>query len=158
MESAQEQIVEEYWQSFLRTISQEGEELPDKYQAWGFGNTPEMADELGDLVRRGIKTATAALVWSFEEDLEPYPEVGEYSVILDGQGHPMCIIQSTELVEVPFDEVDEEQAYLDGEGDRSLAYWREVHWKFFSEECRKIDKEPDEQMLVMCEKFRLVFK
>lgn len=157
MEHSQDQIVEEYWQSFIRTLSQERGKLPDRYQAWGFGNTPEMADELGDLVRRGIKTATAALMWSFEEALEPYPEVGEYSVILDGQGHPICIIQSTELVVVPFDEVDEEQAYLEGEGDRSIDYWREVHWKFFSEECRKIDREPHEQMPVMCEKFRLVY-
>ena len=158
MESVQGQIVEEYWQSFLSELSQERVEVPDSYQAWGFGNTPEMADELGALVRRGIKTATAALVWSFEEGLEPYPEVGEYSVILDGRDHPMCIIQSMELAVVPFDEVDEEQAYLEGEGDRSLGYWRKVHWDFFSEECKKIGREPDEQMPVMCEKFRLVFK
>ena len=34
---------------------------------------------------------------------------------------------------VPFDEVDEEHAYLEGEGDRSLEYWREVHERFFTE-------------------------
>ncbi len=81
MDMAHEPIVTQYWQSFLDTYPQEGGKALDSYQAWGFGNTPKMADELGDLVRRGIKTATAALVWSFEEDLEPYPEVGEYSVI-----------------------------------------------------------------------------
>ena len=158
MEMTHDPIVKQYWQSFLDTNPQEGGTVPDSYQAWGFGNTPEMADELGDLVRRGIKTATAALVWSFEEGHEPYPEVGEFSIILDGQGQPMCIIQSTKLYVVPFDEVDQEQAYLEGEGDRSIDYWREVHWKFFSEECRKIGRDPDEQMPVMCERFRLVFK
>ncbi|TFH31677.1 MAG: ASCH domain-containing protein, partial [Anaerolineales bacterium] len=55
------------------------------------------------------------------------------------------------------DEVDEEQAYLEGEGDRSLAYWRDVHWNFFSRECAQIGREPSEHMPVLCERFKLVF-
>jgi uncharacterized protein YhfF len=117
-----------------------------------------MADELGDLVLRGIKTATAALVWTFEEEGETLPEVGDYSIILDGDGQPLCIIQSTAISVVAFIEVGEEQAYLEGEGDRSLRYWREVHWEFFTEECQKINRKPNEQMLVVCERFNLVYK
>lgn len=158
MDHSQHMLIESYWQSFLKTLSKESGEIPDRYQAWGFGNTPEMADELGDLVVQGFKTATASLVWIFEAELEPYPEVGDYSIILDGKGQPLCIIQATAISVVPFNEVGEEQAYLEGEGDRTLRYWREVHWEFFTEECQKIDKEPDERMSVVCERFRLVYK
>ena len=35
---------------------------------------------------------------------------------------------------VPFDLVDEEQAYKEGEGNRSLDYWRKVHNEFFTED------------------------
>jgi uncharacterized protein YhfF len=117
-----------------------------------------MADRLGDLVRKGLKTATASLVWSLEAGSEPYPSVGDYSIILDGRGLPMCIIQTTDLRVIPFDEVDEEHAYLEGEGDRSLRYWREAHWDYFGEECRQMGREPSERMPILCERFALVHR
>jgi uncharacterized protein YhfF len=157
MPQAQSPEVERYWQSFLDTFSSQKGEIPHRYEAWGFGNTPEMADKLGVLVLRGIKTATASLVWSFEAENEPVTKVGDYSVVLDGKGKPICIIQATEIRILPFNQVDEEQAYLEGEGDRSLQYWREVHWRFFSEECAKMNREPEEDMPVVCERFKLVF-
>jgi uncharacterized protein YhfF len=157
MDESKEQLIEEYWCSYLETLSPDEDNRPAKYEAWGFGNSPEMADKLGELVRAGIKTATASLGWWYEQEGEPYPKVGGYSVILDGQGRPMCIIKTTELTMCAFNEVDADHAYQEGEGDRSLAHWREVHWKFFSEECLELKREPDEKMPVLCEKFTLVY-
>lgn len=158
MTQSENQPVEKYWQSFLNSYPAAGEVAPQAYQAWAFGNTPEMADRLGDLVVQGIKTATASLVWVLEQGQEPYPVVGEYSIILDGRGMPICIIQTTDLTVVPFMQVEEEHAYLEGEGDRSLEYWRQVHWEFFGGECKLIGRAPDDQMPIMCERFRLVYK
>lgn len=110
--------IRRFWQSYVDTLPKGSEKPPDDYQAWSFGNTPEMADELGELVRLGKKTATASLVWIFEEGLELYPKVGDYHVILDRRDRPICIIQTTELSVHAFDEVGEEHAYLEGEGDR----------------------------------------
>lgn len=152
------QRLEEYWASFLRTFGPGVTVPPDRYQAWSFGNTPEMADDLGGLVRQGLKTATACLVWSIEAENEPFPEVGDYSIILDGRARPLCIIQTTRTYVLPFDEVDAEQAFLEGEGDRSLAYWRKVHWEFFGAECRQIGREPTGKMPVLCERFVLAHK
>ena len=149
--------IHQYWQSYVQSLPKESGLPPDEYQTWSFGNTPEMANELGALVCEGKKTATTSLVWSFEEGIERFPEVGDYSIILDSLGRPMCIIQTTELSVHAFDEVGEEHAYLEGEGDRSLRFWREAHWGFFSEECRKLGREPDAQMPVLCERFKLVF-
>jgi uncharacterized protein YhfF len=158
MEDGQAQLIERFWHSFLATLPSPQERESAKYQAWAFGNTPELADRLGELVRRGVKTATAALEWVFDEGKEPRPAVGDYSIILDGRGQPLCIIQTTELRSVPFSEVDPEHAFLEGEGDRSLAYWAEAHWSYFKEECRSLGRTPDERMPIVCERFRLVYK
>lgn len=34
---------------------------------------------------------------------------------------------------IPFNKVDKQHAYLEGEGDLSLAYWRRVHEAFHGE-------------------------
>jgi uncharacterized protein YhfF len=157
VDEKQNQVVFKYWQCFLLTRRKEDGKLPHNYEAWRFGNSPEMADRLGKLVYEGIKTATASLIWWYEEGIEPYPQVGDYSIILDGLDQPICIIQTTELDIYPFSEVPEDHAYLEGEGDRSLRYWREVHWGFFSEECVELGKDPHENMQVLCERFNLVY-
>lgn len=156
MSVSQDPAIKAYWQAFLASLP-EGVQPPETYQAWGFGDSPEMADALGSLVIAGIKTATASLVWAYEAEDEPFPEIGDYSIILDGQGRPLCIIQITRVYVSPFNEVDDEQAYLEGEGDRSLAYWQEVHWTFFGRECMQIGREPSREMPVLCERFELVY-
>lgn len=51
---------------------------------------------------------------------------------------------------LPFNQVGAEYAALEGEGDGSLAYWRRAHWRFFSRECRRIGREPSEDMPLVC--------
>lgn len=122
--------------------------------AWAFGALPDHADGLLDLVLRGIKDGTATSMWDFEVSGDAVPEVGECSIILDGAGVPRAVIETTALAVVPFDQVDEEHARAEGEGDRTLTHWRAVHeryWREHSENARGF--EPD--MPVLCERFRL---
>jgi len=153
----EEPAIRNYWRSYLASLEQELSTQDLNYEAWAFGRTPEMADNLGDLVKRGVKIATASLAWAYQAEGEPYPEVGDISIILDSQGDPMCIIETTDVEVIAFNAVGEKHAYEEGEGDRSLDYWREVHWAFFAEECNSIGREPAEGMLVVCERFRLIY-
>ncbi|HEX7740469.1 MAG TPA: ASCH domain-containing protein [Marmoricola sp.] len=100
---------------------------------WSFGATDEHADELLDLVLSGVKTATASAEWDYEAEGEPLPRVGDLSIVTDSQGHPRALLQTSAVEVRPFDEVDAEHAYLEGEGDRSLDHWRRVHEQFFTE-------------------------
>lgn len=60
--------------------------------------------------------------------------MGDYSIVLDGSGVPVCITQ-TERVEIKsFNKVTADHAHLEGEGNRSLEYWRKVHKDFFEKE------------------------
>ncbi len=147
--------IQAYWQAFLDSLKNEVHLAV--YEAWSFGDSAEMADRLGALVKAGIKTATAGLAWEYEHDGVSLPQAGGYSVILDGAGMPLCIIQTTDVSLKPFQEVDAQFAYDEGEGDRSLAYWRQVHWQFFSRVCSAINRLPQEDMPVVCERFRLVY-
>ncbi|WP_149083667.1 MULTISPECIES: ASCH domain-containing protein [Microbacterium] len=144
--------IEDYWREARSLLPDLPEALPE---AWGFGATPEHADELLELVLAGIKVGTASSLWDYEESGEPLPTVGELSIILDGAGTPRAVIETTAIDIVPFDEVDEAHAFAEGEGDRTLAHWRDVHeryWRAHSENPR--GHAPD--MPVVCERFRLL--
>ena len=148
---------EAFWQAYLDSLNDDAEK-PEAYAEWGFGDTPEMADELGKLVLDGVKTGTASLAWEYNYDGEPLPRAGEHSIVLDGAGEPLCIIETTRVYIEPYNLVDAEQAYAEGEGDRSLAYWRDAHWNYFSRRCQVIEREPSEHMPVVCERFHVVYK
>lgn len=122
---------------------------------WSFGATPEQADALLALVLDGTKTATAGALWDYEAAGEELPEPGDLAIITDSGGHPRALIAITDVRVVAFDEVTEEHAHAEGEGDRSLAYWREVHERFFTEHATH-DKAFATDMPVVCETFRVL--
>ena len=123
--------------------------------AWAFGDSPEVADELLKLVLDGTKTATASALWDYEAEGETLPEIGNLSILLDGRNHPRALINTTDVAVVPFDEVGEEHARLEGEGDRSLGHWRAAHKKFFSQVSSR-GFEPD--MPVVLERFEVIYQ
>jgi uncharacterized protein YhfF len=59
---------------------------------------------------------------------------------------------------VPFKDVPDEFAAEEGEGDKSLNYWRRCHWDYFSRETEKLGGTSNDDMLVVCEKFEVVYK
>ena len=123
--------------------------VPEKYRSlrsFAFGDSPRLADELLDLVLKGVKTATCST-----EDEPNTSTPGERWIVLDGRGMPRCVIESTEVTYRRYSEVDAAFAHDEGEGDRSLAYWREAHRRYF-ERLGKFS----EDMMLMCERFRLV--
>ncbi len=124
------------------------------YEAWVFGDE---ADELAALVVSGRKTATASAFPLYELEQESLPQEGEYSVILDSRDQAVCVIRTERVYLAPFREVGPEQARREGEGDLSLAYWREVHERFFRQEMAAAGLGFDENMPVVCEEFSCVY-
>jgi uncharacterized protein YhfF len=123
--------------------------IPEQYRelrSFAFGDGPKLADELLALVMKGVKTATCST-----EDEPNTSTPGERWVVLDGGGAPRCVIETSEVTYRRFQEVDPQFAYEEGEGDRSLAYWREAHRRYFT----RLGKF-SENMMLMCERFRLV--
>ena len=151
-----EDKVERYWLAYLDTLPEDSSAWDEHYEAERFGDDSGMADELGTLVASGTKTATCSALWEYEAEGERVPESGQKTIILDGRDEPLCIIETTEVEVRPYEEVDARFAHEEGEGDRSLEYWREAHWNFFSRTLPKIGRKPSLDMLLVCERFRVI--
>ena len=124
------------------------------YEVWAFGEAP---DKLASLVKDGIKTATCFAYDLYEAEDESLPVVGEYSVILDSHDEAVCIIRTEKVYVVEFDQVTAEHAWKEGEGDRSLEYWRKVHEDFLRRELVAINRSFSGHTKVVCEEFEMVF-
>ena len=147
-----------YLDNFLSSLPAEDPLRKAAADSYYFCTDEESANHLASLVVQGEKQATASLLWSYEADSEPLPEVGQLSVITNWKGEPQCIVEVTEVEIKPYNEVTAEFAFIEGEGDKSLEYWRQVHWEFFSMECEEISKDPSEDMPVILEKFKVIWK
>jgi uncharacterized protein YhfF len=121
-----------------------------------FGDGPALARELGDLVARGVKRASAGLVWEWEVDGDPLPQAGDVEVIIDWSGTPLAVVEVTDVRILPYGQVDDAFARDEGEGDGTLAGWRDAHWRYFGRACRRLGREPSETMPVVCRRFRLL--
>ncbi len=129
--------------------------IGNKYDVWSFGASP---DKLLDLVLKGEKTGTSSLYNLYEMENEPIPKKGDYSIILNSKNEACCIIQNIDIEVIPFCEVTKEHAFKEGEGDKSLEYWRNEHIIFF-EDCLKDMKDKfSENTLVVYEEFKLVYR
>jgi uncharacterized protein YhfF len=151
-----EDRIEAYWREYLQTLPPDSPARGEAYLAERWGDSPQMADELGGLIKNGTKTATCSALWDYEAEGEELPEIGTKTVVLDGTGQPLCIVETTEVEIRPYDEVDARFAYEEGEGDRSLAHWREAHRNFFSRTLPNLGREFSPEMPLVCERFRVV--
>ena len=129
--------------------------LKGTYEAWSFGEAP---DKLADLVLQGIKTATCSAYDLYLINNEPLPQTGDYSVILNSNEEAVCIIKTLKVYVTDFNQVSEEHAYKEGEGDRSLDYWRKVHVSFLTNELASVNRLFNENTKVVCEEFEVVYK
>lgn len=150
-------VIQVYWDAYRATLPEDQRPSAAPPEAWHFCDNEADANALAALVLAGTKTATASLHWVYAAENEPVPQPGDLSIIITWDGVPQCIIETTEVRILPYNEVDPQFAYDEGEGDRSLAYWRRVHWDFFSREAAAIGREPSQTMPVVCERFRVVY-
>ncbi len=124
---------------------------------WYFCDNEHDANECARLVLAGQKRATTPSRWFFESRFLQLPAVGDLEIITDWDGVAQCIIRTTAVDIVRFCDVTAEYAQLEGEGDRSLASWKAVHWGYYRRELRGTDFTPQEDMPLVCQRFEVVF-
>ena len=123
-------------------------------EAWAFGAAPDL---LAELVAKGVKTATASAYDEYVHYEEELPKVGDLDVVLDGQGQAAAIIETTKVTVIPFRDVSADHAYKEGEGDRSLTYWRQVHEELFTKWLAEIGLSFSPESKVVLEEFQVVY-
>lgn len=122
----------------------------------GYGDSPELSAELIGLIRSGRKRAGTGLLWAMEADGDPMPKAGDVEIVVDHALRPVLVTRLTSVDVRRYDAVDAAYAAIEGEGDGSLAYWQRGHWAFFGRECRRIGREPDPAMPVVCSVFEVL--
>ena len=153
-----EEKIKAYWQEFLSTLPPDSPYHSKTYIAEGWGDSPAFADELGALIVQGIKTGTCSAVWAWEAEGNPVPRDGYITIALDGRGEPLCIVETYEITLRKYNAVDADFARAEGEGNFSLEYWREAHKRYFTRTLAKIGREFSEDMPLVCERFRVIYK
>ena len=151
-------IAQVYLDKYLASLAPEQREKYQRVDSYYFCADEESANLCAELVLQGEKRATAGLLWSYEDEEEPLPEIGQLNVITNWEKIPQCIVETTSVEQMPFNEVSAEFAFEEGEGDKTLDFWRKVHWKFFSAECKELGREPTQEMLVILEKFKMIYQ
>jgi len=113
-----------------------------------------LADELLALVLTGQKQATCELKhWFDSRDIE-LPKPGDHWIILNGKGEPRCIVETTRIDLCPVQDVDAKFAWDEGEGDRSLSYWKTAHDAYYHRQAKQDGFFYSEDMICVCERFK----
>ena len=84
-----EGVIERYWRKYTATLAG-SKSVPNTYEAWHFGDSERLANELAELVRLGRKTATSFLAWKLETEGWKVPSPGDLTVVTDWDGNPSC--------------------------------------------------------------------
>ena len=118
---------------------------------WKFGTDN---DKLIELVLKGQKRATTSLYNEYIKEQESLPKKGEKSIIQYSNNKDACLIVIERLIITQFKNIAEELAFIEGEGDKSLKYYKDEHTKIFKE----IDKSFSEESKVVFEIFKVLKK
>jgi uncharacterized protein YhfF len=122
-----------------------------------FGDSPELAEELLDLVLHGPKRATAGSVAAFEHEGAALPAVGDLWIAADASGRPRVVLRTTEVRIGPLSSVDDAFAWDEGEGDRSRPMWLAGHTAYFRRELAGLGLEFHPDMETVFERFEVVY-
>ena len=141
-------------QEMCNAYKQINSAIGDEIDAWAFGVEPDL---LADLVLRGEKTATASAYDLYALEAESLPQEGTFDVILDSQNQAVCIVEITRVSVQPFNQVSADHAYKEGEGDKSLTHWRQVHEDFFTDCLGEAGLTFRPESKVVLEEFRKVY-
>ena len=148
--------VERYWKQFQASLPAAAERRQKYDWAFYFGSK-RTAKGISALVLEGTKTATGGLKWEWDRKNKRLMRPGDLSIVTDGSGHPVCIIEDTEIKVIPFDEVDDGFVHDYGEGG-TLDDWRKSYWAMILAESARTGRKPTRKAPVICERFRVVYK
>lgn len=120
-------------------------------EVWHLGKDKKQANKLFKLVLKGKKVATSYLYKQNEKLI-----IGDYSILTNWNKSKQLLIKTTDINVVPFNKVTKQHARAEGEGTKSLRYWRKVHKELFTEELKEKNITFTEDMQIVCEIFRIV--
>ena len=104
-----------------------------------FGTPGASRKKLTDLVLHGNKRATAGLLREYEFEGEVLEHVGELLALIDDDGYHVATLKVTRVDVCAFNEVPDEFALAENEGDLSAEDFRNSHIAYWSRVGEEVD-------------------
>ena len=145
--------VRNFWQAF----DPERVQAHRFYEPFQVGLSETDADHGARLILDGSKTATSSLLWEYEHSGRALPAAGTLSMALDGRYAPVCIIETTEVLIIPFDQVDAAFCSAYAEGDGTVDGWRALTWPIYQIQCHTMGRLPSMHMPLVCEYMTVIY-
>jgi uncharacterized protein YhfF len=149
--------IEAFWLGFLESQSAPHDATRRFYESFRIGIEDQDADTGAAAILSRQKTATSSLLWEYESSGKALPPLGNLSVVENGQRVPICVVTTTWIDLIRFDDIDAQFAYEYGEGDRTLAGWRRMFWPYYSKACAALGREMSGDAPLICERFRVLY-
>lgn len=147
--------VEGLWNEFLsKNPNNKTKEILGSFY---FCDNKKDANECAELVVKGIKQATATSLWWFEKNNEPLPKIGDQYIVTDWNGNAKAVIETTKIELTQYNKITAGFAETEGEGDKSLEYWKRVHQAYYTREMKPYNETFDENMIIVCEYFKTLY-
>ena len=146
--------VADMWQRFRALHPDAPAETPLAYH---FCDNSADAKTCADLVVKGQKQATAASLAELEMAGYPVARTGDYAVVTDFEGVACAVIRTTTVEIRRLGDVDAQFAWDEGEGDRSLEWWREAHLAYYRRVLADSGIPVDDELMIACERFETLF-
>lgn len=149
-------IIDAYWRNACREVGIQ-QDIPYHASTFADDRIAHDADVLVELARSGQKQGTTHLQLDFTTNHVAMRKSGDCWIILNNAQRPQCLVRLTHVAIMPFNEVTEDHAACEGEGDLSLDHWRTIHRDYFQRQCSLWGIEWQETLPVVCEKFERVW-
>lgn len=144
------------WDEYAAAFPEQAAADPE-YQVEVFGDGPELADALLELVLTGVKRATSSLVAEYVQEGAQLPRIGSHWIACDGAGVPRAVLRTVQLRLGTFFEADEQFAWEEGEDDRTLQSWRHAHRTFWERTSAAAGRSWSEADEIVFEGFELAW-
>lgn len=144
------------WADFTKANPEfKTEDMPE---SWFFHNNKEDANRLAELIINGKKKAGSGLYQWYKDAKAELPKTNVKHIITDFDGKAKAIIKVIKVDTIPFNKISEEYAKIDmGTDIKPLEKWKKAHWTFFKTSLEESNKKPTEDMLVVCETYKIIW-
>lgn len=139
----------------------------DSHLEYAFADAPRVthfcdnekdANQCLKLVLKGVKRATSHSLLGLQYRNERLPKIGDFTIVTDWNGNARCIVRTVAVRLKPFFSIRSSYAKIEGEGDKSLDYWKKSHWEYYTRELEPFGRKPVDSMIVVCELFEKVYE
>jgi uncharacterized protein YhfF len=111
---------------------------------------------LREKIINGTKKAISKLQWEYSDQKKSLPMVGDLSIIVNETGLPFCIVQLSEVRITPFNIVDDDFIIDECLKESTSDYWRQTKREEFSRICSEIGRFVEENMPIICYRFKVL--